>query len=331
MTEISEVEPADQEGLRGFLDVEHAAQRADRPYAVLRSAAQLLQLVQRPSRYYRRTLLVAREAGRVVGTAELGLTQEDNLHLADLEICVLPEARRRGTGRALHDEAVRRARSAGRTTFLGEAYQPGRDRESPATAFARALGFHAAHREDHQVLDLPLPAESLDVLQVAVAGYEMVTWGNRAPDDLVEAYAAMHTQMGQDVPTGDLDHQPVTVDVARVRAGEERTAESLDQVVAAARRISDGVFGGYTLVYLPHDSDVVIQDDTMVMPGHRGHGLGLMLKSTVLRILHEEHPGRRSVHTWNAVENAPMQRINRALGFKPVELLLEMQRTDVGA
>jgi GNAT superfamily N-acetyltransferase len=79
-------------------------------------------------------------------------------------------------------------------------------------------------------------------------------------------------------------------------------------------------------VYLPHDADYVVQDDTLVMPDHRGHGLGTALKVAVLRILAADHPERRIVHTWNALENTPMQRINRELGFRPVERELEMQR-----
>jgi len=70
----------------------------------------------------------------------------------------------------------------------------------------------------------------------------------------------------------------------------------------------------------------VVQDDTLVMPEHRGHGVGWALKVAVLRILAAEHPERRLLHTWNAVENTFMQRINRKLGFRPVERELEMQR-----
>ncbi len=37
------------------------------------------------------------------------------------------------------------------------------------------------------------------------------------------------------------------------------------------------------------------------------------------------------MHTWNAVENTPMKRINVELGFRPVELALEMQRREPDA
>jgi len=181
------------------------------------------------------------------------------------------------------------------------------------------------------VRPLPIPAERSSSLPGGADGYDVVTWGDRTPDDLVDAYAAMLSQMGTDHPTGGVDHTPVVIDVDRIREGEKRTAEAYTDVVAAARRASDGVFGGYTLVHLPHDRDYVVQDDTLVMPEHRGHGLGMALKAAVLRILASEHPERRLIHTWNAVDNAPMQRINRSLGFRPVELELEMQRKDVDA
>jgi GNAT superfamily N-acetyltransferase len=326
MVEISELDVQDDAELREFYDVERAAHAADRPYAVLRTWPQLQLMARRPTPYYRRTLLAARDGSRIVGSADLALSLEDNLHLASLEVRVLPDVRRRGIGTALHDDVVRRAREAGRTTFLGEASQPSLDVRSGSVSFAMALGYQVVNREDHHVLDLPYPEDRLAALPTGADGYEIVTWTARAPDDVVEAYAAMHTQMGRDTPSGEIDHQPVTIDVARIRESEERTAVAYVSLVAAARRTSDGVFGGYTLVFLAHDSDYVVQDDTLVMPDHRGHGLGLALKATMLRRLAEEHPERRLIHTWNAVENAPMQRINRELGFRTVELEVEMQR-----
>jgi GNAT superfamily N-acetyltransferase len=331
MVEITELDPEDDAGLREYYDVEQSAYRADHPHAVLRTFPQLAQLTRRPSSYYRRTLLVARGAGRFVGTAELGLTVEDNLQLADLQVRVVPEARRRGVGRALHEELVRRARAAGRTTWLGEVNQPLEGGPSPAYGFATALGYRVVQEQDHQLLQLPVDVATLVAFPGIPSGYEVMTWGNRAPDDLVEAYAAMHTQMGRDAPSGEVDHQPVEITVDRVRQGEERTVAAYDQIVAVARRKSDGVFGGYTLVYLVHDADYAVQDDTLVMPEHRGRGLGMALKVAVLRLLAAEHPERTVIHTWNAVENAFMQRINRELGFRPVERELAVQRKESGA
>ena len=234
-----------------------------------------------------------------------------------------PYARRRGIGTTLHDELLRRGRADRRTTFLGEVAQPDAETRSPGVRFALARGYQVAHSEDHQVLDLP---PDPGVLIGSVAGYDVLTWTDRAPDELLDDYARMRSQLLIDIPSGEVEVEPVTLDGARLREEEERTARAYDHVVAVARRTTDGELGGYTKVFLPHDLDYVVQDDTMVMASHRGKGLGLLLKSAVLRVLAAEHPGRRLVHTWNAVENQPMKQINLALGFRPVELALEMQR-----
>jgi GNAT superfamily N-acetyltransferase len=322
MVEISELDVLEDAQLRAYWEVEQAAQRADRSHPVLRSYDRLVQLARRPAPGHHRTLLAAYDGPRLVGAAELSGSTLDNRHLAEVEIDVLPSHRRRGIGRALLAEVLRRGRADGRRTFIGEACQPTAEQPSDATSFARATGFEAAHREDHFVVDLPASPEpgsgSTD------SGHTIVTWVNRAPDDLVAAYARMRTQMNHDVPIGDLDIEPTIVTVERIRAGEERLSHHYDTVVGVAQR-ADGELSGYTLAFLPHGEDYVQQDDTFVSREARGHGVGRSLKTEVLRMLAAERPERARVHTWTDPDNGPMQRLNRALGFGPVELMLEMQ------
>ena len=76
-----------------------------------------------PSPYYRRTLLVALDGdGGWSAPPSLGGSIGDNEQVADLEVTVLPDSRRQGIGRALHDEGVRRARADGRSTVCGEVH-----------------------------------------------------------------------------------------------------------------------------------------------------------------------------------------------------------------
>ena len=86
---------------------------------------------------------------------------------------------------------------------------------------------------------------------------------------------------------------------------------------------------GYSQLYLPHGEDYVIQDDTLVMPDHRGHRLGTALKLATLELLLRDHPERSRIHTWTDPENLAMYRTNTALGFRVVERMHEMQRRDV--
>ena len=68
-----------------------------------------------------RALLPPHPAGRARRgsdhrVAEIGGAVQDNTHLADLEINVLPGRRREGIGRALYDDAMRRCGEPGRST-----------------------------------------------------------------------------------------------------------------------------------------------------------------------------------------------------------------------
>lgn len=320
--EILTVDVHDDAVTRTFHVVEQEAARHDRPHAILRTYEALLGSWRHPSDYRRYLPLVAVVGGRVVGAVDLGLSLQDNTHLADLEVSVLPGHRRRGVGRALHVEATRLRRAAGRTSACGEVYAvPGVD--SPGVAFATALGYRSMHVEDHLLLPLPATPPAVDPV-----GYDIVTWRDRCPEEYVEAYCAMRTRMNHDVPVGDLDHEPVDMTVDRLRVGEERTARSYASVVAAARRREDGVLCGYSLTYLALGTDRALQDDTLVMPAHRGRHLGAALKAATLAVVQAEHPERIAIHTWTDPDNLPMYRTNTDFGYRPVERMHEMQVKD---
>ncbi|MEO5665760.1 MAG: GNAT family N-acetyltransferase [Nocardioides sp.] len=323
--EIREIDVLDRSQLAAWFDVEVEAISHDRPHAVSRTFDALVTQVTEPNEYHESHLLAASEGGVVVGIAELGYSLQDNPHLADLEVTVRPEHRRRGIGRALYAAASAQRRAAGRTSAFAEVNVV-RD-EGPLT-FARAMGGESVHEEDHLMLDLPLADERVRELTAKVVNdYEIVTWQGRCPDELIDAYAEMRTQMNQDVPVGELDWEAVVMTPERIRAGEARLAKSYDIVVAAARR-ADGVLGGYSLVYLAHGSDQVWQDDTLVMPDHRGHRLGLALKLATYAVIVAEHPERVSMHTWTDPENRAMCATNTAFGYRPVERMHEVQVKD---
>ncbi len=332
MVEISVVDPADETTLRAFWETEQASVWHDREYAIPRSWDRLRATVEHANDWYRRTLLVAREGHDVVGVADLGGSTTDNRHLADLEIHVRPERRRHGIGRALYDEAARRLREDGRTSVCGEVYcPPASDGDGVAAyEFATALGFESVHTEDHLLLRLPVGAHEVERLRAKAnaTAYDVLTWTGPCPEQHLESFCAMHTTMSKDVPVGQIDYEPVVVDAERLRAREERVFRSYDGITSVARRRDDGVFGGYSQLYLPHGADYAYQDDTLVMPEHRGHRLGTQLKLATLGIVEREHPDRVAIHTDTAVDNRAMQATNRDFGYRPVERLHEMQRRD---
>ena len=64
-------------------------------------------------------LLAAVDGDAVVGALRADLPQRDNLHLAEVELHVLPGQRRRGAARSLVDALEARLRADGRTTAVG--------------------------------------------------------------------------------------------------------------------------------------------------------------------------------------------------------------------
>jgi GNAT superfamily N-acetyltransferase len=106
----------------------------------------------------------------------------------------------------------------------------------------------------------------------------------------------------------------------RLRSVEarRRTAGHLTSTTVAIA--TDGTLAGYTeLTGKPQHPDRLDQHDTLVRPEHRGHRLGLALKTANLQALQARTSHLAKIHTWNAETNAPMIAVNNHLGFRPVE------------
>lgn len=323
-----DLDPHDDATLREWWEVEQAVHRHDRRRPSLKTYGALASSWRNTSPYFRGDPFMAVLDGRIVGLADLGYSTGDNEHLAQLEVSVLPSHRRRGIGRALHEEATVRRRAQGRTHAMGEAYTPVDGEGSPGLAFTQSLGYVDGLGEHHLVLDLPAAAgPPPSPAEAGHEGYEVVTWTGKCPDDLVEGYLEMRNRMNADVPAGDLDYTPTTLDLARLRLGEERLAPSYEILVAAARR-ADGVMGGYSLTFLPHGSDEALQDDTLVMPDHRGRHLGLALKRATLRIVQCDHAERTAYHSSTDPQNVAIYRTNVSFGYVRVEAMHDVQISD---
>src|SRR3546814_258023 len=129
-----------------------------------------------------------------------------------------------------------------------------------------------------------------------------------------------------DLPSGEIDYLPHVVDETRLRTDEDRVAAGWISIVAAARRRVDGVMGGYSMLVLPRGGELAMQDDTLVMPEHRGRRLGTRLKLATLQVLTRNHPERRALHTWTEPENHAMYRTNTDFSYVARERMYEVQR-----
>lgn len=279
-------------------------------------------------------LLLARDdGGRAVGAARLERPLTDNTAVGFFLLHVPPADRRRGTGTALLDEVTARCKDSGRSLLVTELDEAPADLgRSPGRAFLQQAGFDEVLVEVRRDLALPVEPARLDAVEAAARehadGYVLRTWRDRCPDDLVDDRAELGRHMSNDVPLGDLAWGEESWDADRVRAREHLVAQQERTVLGAgAVHEATGRMVAFTEVAVSrHLPERVHQWETFVLDAHRGHRLGTLVKTAVLRRIADELPQARTVITTNATTNAPMIAVNEALGFRPNGALTAWQR-----
>jgi RimJ/RimL family protein N-acetyltransferase len=90
----------------------------------------------------------------------------------------------------------------------------------------------------------------------------------------------------------------------------------------SAGAVKDGRLVAFTDLQVPlADPRRAHQAGTLVLEEHRGHRLGALLKTAVLRELPVAVPDVRRISTYNFEDNVPMVALNEALGFRPAGVL----------
>ena len=339
---IEQVDPRDAQAFDAWFAVLDASLRSVRPGEVDHTRQQELATALdgsdaedgTPPAVERQDLLLARDdGGAPVGAARLEQPLTDNEGVVFFVLHVHPDARRRGVGTALLDEVARRAQDAGRPVLMTELDEPPHEQgRSAGRAFAERAGFRQALLEVRRDLALPVDPALLDAVEAEAApravGYALRTWRARCPDDLVDTRADLARHMSNDVPLGDLTWQEEAWDADRVRRREQLVAEQGRTVLGAgAVHEATGEMVAFTEVAVAEAlPERVHQWETFVLDAHRGHRLGTLVKTAVLRRLADELPQARTMITANADTNAPMIAVNEALGFRPNGWLTAWER-----
>ncbi|MFC9693064.1 GNAT family N-acetyltransferase [Kribbella sp. NPDC056951] len=328
MITVREIDPADPVLFDQWYDALRAGAVAGRSAALLGTRETFRVSLRDPSPLKTRLAIVALDDDQVVGAMLFEYRLQDNLDSVDVEIDVPPSFRRRGIGTALWQWAATRAAQLGRTIFQTELGVP--STPWPGSVFAERLGFTVEHVEDHLVVPLPYDSARLASLRESAGkleGYTLTSWAGACPPEYQQAYADLHTAMDNDVPTGGMTRETVPWTVERLMASEERVDRSYLALVTMAHTDA-GEPAGYTLIYVPRDDpDNVQQDDTLVLLDHRGHNLGTHLKLANLDLLAEHRVAQSYLHTWTALSNTAMQKVNARFGFTTVEQNQELELT----
>ncbi len=325
--DITEVAWSDEDGVRRFTAVKEAVRAADEPWGHPILASGTAAALRYGWDCEPVVAILVTVDGVDVAAAEYETTTYDNQHLAWLGVDVHPEHRRQGHGDAVLAFLLDRARAEGRTSVGGNSW----DLPGPR-AWAARHGFEVKavevnrrqhlDRVDRAVLDR-LHDEAL----AHAADYELVRRCGATPADELAAFAEM-TAAINDAPTDDLDVEDEEFPPERVAAYETAQVGRGDTLLRVfARHRVTGELAGQTIVAVEGDRpEIAHQHDTSVVRAHRGHRLGVLLKTEMLRWLAEAQPQVRTVDTWNAESNDHMVGVNEVLGYEMIGRALAWQR-----
>jgi RimJ/RimL family protein N-acetyltransferase len=331
--DVRPIDLADDRLMRRWYDLTEAADLFERPWATQWSFEEFTISARTPDEALRWILTGAFDGAEMVGAGLLQLPQLDNTDKVYGGVFVEPELRRRGIGSAVVEHIVEVMHDEGRSVLLVEAGIPGEQREDhPYARFARKHGFSMANVEVHRVLDLPLDTAVLEAMQAEAAphheAYEIHTFEDEIPEELLPSYVHLLNQLALDAPTGDIEFEEEGFTPELFRKHLEKLRRQGRHRLSTVAIAPDGEAVAHTDLVVPReDRPKVYQWGTLVRRDHRGHHLGAAVKLQNLLELQRRHPERTQIHTTNAENNDTMIGINERLGFRVVEICPEFMLT----
>jgi len=287
---------------------------------------------------YTRTQWYVTDGPEAVGVATLNIMADSGGSTALTIISLLGSAWGRGLGSAIMPHVEKAARDAGVTTLLAWVEHPASDEpalvsptgfgEIPRDHHARFLLRHGYRLEQVERVSMLTWSDTVvqrirearDEAERAAAGYRVVQWMLPTPAEHVSGYAWMKEHMSTDVPDAAIGMPAEKWDADRVARHDERYAQrGVRVLVTAAEHTGTGELCAYNELAIDADPAVIShQEDTLVLASHRGHRLGMLVKTTGLTTWRTTYPDSPGVITYNAEENRPMLDINEAIGFAPI-------------
>lgn len=255
--------------------------------------------------------------GKVLGSADVGVMRADeNQHLAQFSIELLPEVRQQGIGKKLLSEIVAVAQSENRTLLM-----TGTASTVPSgTAFLERVGAKVGLESHVNQLKLSeLPVGRLEEWTADLAeGFTPCLWEGAYPEESIDEILQLF-DIFNTVPRGELQVEDFKLTLEQLRHQEEsRAKRGVERWSLHLRDNETGKIAGLTeLFWNPHKPTFAHQGITAVWPQYRGKRLGRWLKAELLKKLIAERPEVTIVRTENADSNDAMLKINTELGFKP--------------
>jgi mycothiol synthase len=260
---------------------------------------------------------VVEQEGKTLGTADLGVMRADeNQHLAQFSIKLLPEIRQQGIAKQLLREIMAVAESENRTLLMADSAST----VPSGAAFLERIGATVGLESHVNQLKLAeVPVGLLDTWTSDLAdGFTSCLWAGAYPEENIQEVIDLF-DIFNTVPRGSLQVEDFKLTEEQLRHQEEsRAKRGVERWSLHLRDNETGKIAGLTeLFWNPHKPTFAHQGITAVWPQYRGKRLGRWLKAELLKKLIAERPDVTIVRTENADSNDAMLQINTELGFKP--------------
>ena len=317
---IARWDPADEKTALACYEVHSAAHRADDPVEPPMSEGVFRVYLNEGFDHNPGEVWAAfDDAGTMTGFYRLNLPDLENRDRAFLGLVVHPAARRSGTGRELLRHGAGRAGVNGRTILDGVAVTGGAGEE-----FAQAIGAKMSLTEVRRIQYLGKIAPGAIAglranAEQAAAGYSLASWTGEIPDEYLAGTAEVFNAFN-DAPHGEgVEDEVWDADRVRERTGTLQRLGVLRGYGLAALHDATGEMAGFTAVLVdPESPQWGFQQLTAVVRTHRGHRLGLLVKTAMLDLLAKAEPQLEWIVTGNAAQNEHMIAVNEQLGYEVV-------------